>query len=537
MSPIHKVENVKRKAPKSVFLLLLMMTMSLSSCSAKGESMPSNTEDSKVKLEINQEGFPIVNGELSLTMFGPNVGVSKWEDMKYFIEMEKKTNIHFNFITPPNESFETQKKLLFASRDLPDIFYASSLSNSEITKYSKQGLLIPLENLIEQYAPNIQRMFEELPDVKKSITALDGHIYALPSVDRSLPWNYSPLWYNGSFLKALEVKKLPETTEELFELLTRMKNEDPNGDGEQDEIPLTAVKLSDINQWFMGFFGIVSPAQGVYEDKVQYGALKPEYREYLIYMNRLWENELLDHETFSQSHEQKLLKGNNNRVGLYSSWGPGALLGMEDNTANPMMQPVSSPNVKKPVIPISPGQSVGQFAITNVNPYPEATIRWIDYSYSPEGSIFLHSLYEGDIWEWADRENGIRRYISGFPQDYRGTLTPNYGINVPHWTQIEYAKSFKSEFSEFNYAETDKKIIAYGQVPFPNVFLTAEELDQIAGITADLNTYVEDMEMKFITGREPISMWDSYVQTLKEIGVDKLVDVYQTAYDRYESIK
>lgn len=148
--------------------------------------------------------------------------------MKYFKEMEKNTNIHFTFQTPPLESFETRKKLLFASNELPDIFYASSLSNSEITQYSKQGLLIPLEDLIEKHAPNIQKLFEEHPDIKKSITASDGHIYALPSVDRSLPWSKSPLRYNGSFLNALHVYQLPETTDELYELLKRMKNEDPN---------------------------------------------------------------------------------------------------------------------------------------------------------------------------------------------------------------------------------------------------------------------------------------------------------------------
>ena len=37
-------------------------------------------------------------------MFGPNVGVAKWEDMKFFQEMEKKTNIAFKFNTPPNTS-------------------------------------------------------------------------------------------------------------------------------------------------------------------------------------------------------------------------------------------------------------------------------------------------------------------------------------------------------------------------------------------------------------------------------------------------
>lgn len=513
----------------SFFLLISV----LSACTSRSAQSQKNETISKQKIEINKKGFPIVDEKMTLTMFAPNVGVAKWETMKYFKEMERKTNIHFIFNTPPTDSFTTRKKLLFASNELPDIFYASSLSNTEITRYSKQGLLVPLEGLIAQYAPNIQKMFEEHPDVKKSITALDGHIYALPSVDRSLPWYRSPLWYNGSFLKALNVTKLPETTDELYELLIRIKNEDPNKNGERDEIPLTTAKMEEINQWFMGFFGIVSIGHGVYNGQVKYGAIQPEYKAYLEYMHRLWEEGLLDHETFSQSDEQKNAKGIDNRVGLYASWGPGAFLGMSDNLENPMMQPVIGPAIAKPVIPISSGQSVGQFAITKENPSPEATIRWIDYSYSQEGSAFLHSLYEGDIWEWADKEKTIRKYISGLPREYRGTLTPNYGINVPHWTQIEYAKSFKNEFSDFNYRETETKIIANGQVPFPDVFLKPEELDQITGIATVLNDYVVQMEEKFITGEEPLSNWDLYVQTLKDFGVDQLVEVYQAAYERF----
>ena len=516
-----------------VLLISLLLISVLSACTSQRAQSQQSERSSMREININKQGFPIVNDKITLTMFAPNIGVSKWENMKYFKEMEKKTNIHFTFQTPPLESLKTRKKLLFASKELPDIFYASSLSNSEITKYSEQGLLIPLEDLIVQYAPNIQKMFELLPDVKKSITTLDGHIYALPSVDRSLPWGQSPLWYNGSFLSALGVSKLPETTDELYALLLRMKNEDPNQNGQKDEISITAMEMSDINQWFMGFFGIVSNAHGVYDGQVKYGAIQPEYKAYLEFMHRLWAEGLLDNETFSQSNEQMFSKGNDNRVGLYAGWGPGAFLGKNDSDDNPMMQPVKAPNIEKPVIPISSGQKSGQFAITNVNPSPEASIRWIDYSYSSEGSAFLHSLEEGDVWEWANKEKTIRKYISGLPTNHRGMLTPNYGIAVPQWTRTYFAKSFKNEFSKFNYRETETKIIANGQVPFPNLFLQPEELDQVMGISTVLDDYVKQMEEKFITGEEPLSNWDLYVQTLKDFGVDRLVSVYQTAYDRF----
>lgn len=510
----------------SILAIILLLVGFIAACN-KDESA-----NEKKDVVVNKEGFPIVNEKIELEIFGPNVGVAKWEDMKFFKVMEEKTNIKFKFNTPPLDSFDTQKNLVFASNELPDIFYGASLTNSDVVKYSQTGQLIPLDDLIEEYAPNVKRMFEEYPDVKKTITAPDGHIYTLPALDRNLPWNIHPMWYNGHFLEALGVTELPTTPEELIELLRRFKNEDPNGNGEQDEIPLTAQGMWDIRQWFMGFFGLKSIAQAQYDGVIKYGAVQPEFKEYLQFMNQLWEEGLLDPETFSQTGEQKAAKGKANRVGLFANWGPGMFLGEEESTKHPMMQPIKGPNVDKPVIPISPGQSINQFAISNTNPYPEATMRWIDYSYSEEGYAFLHGLDEGDVWVWADEAKTKRKMIEG-GEEKRGTMTPAYGIPVPAWAHEEYVKSFYGEYEEFRDKETQEKILKYGEVALPQLFLLLEELDEIAGINADIIAYVEQMEAKFITGAESFDKWDEYVKTAEEIGVDKIVKVYQKAYDRY----
>lgn len=166
--------------------------------------------------------------------------------------MEELTNISFEFRTPNLDSAPTQKNLMLASGDYTDIIFAGGLSHEEQVQYGGQGVLIPLEELIAEYAPNIQKIFEEYPEVLKSITATDGHIYALPQVMMGENWYRGPLWYNGAWLEALEVDvdELPETTDELFDLLVRFKEEDPNGNGEADEIPLTGHTMDDLRQFF-----------------------------------------------------------------------------------------------------------------------------------------------------------------------------------------------------------------------------------------------------------------------------------------------
>lgn len=57
---------------------------------------------------------------------------------------------------------------------------------------------------------------------------------------------------------------------------------------------------------------------------------------------------------------------------------------------------------------------------------------------------------------------------------------------------------------------------------------------EINTIEMDLESYVEQMEAKFITGVEPISNWDNYVETIEGMNIDRYIEIYQDAYDRWE---
>ncbi len=167
-----------------------------------------------------------------------------------------------------------------------------------------------------------KKMLEENPDVKRSITTVDGHIYSLPrvSVGSTSIWYKGPIWYNGKWLEALDVKELPETTDEFYELLVRFRDEDPNGNGEADEIPMIDVNMDSTRHWMLGAFGMKEWGIEEQNGKVRYTPITEEYKSYLTYMNKLYSQKLLDSETFSQADEQKKAKGQNNRVGAFPDY-------------------------------------------------------------------------------------------------------------------------------------------------------------------------------------------------------------------------
>jgi len=39
--------------------------------------------------------------------------------------------------------------------------------------------------------------------------------------------------------------------------------------------------------------------------------------------------------------------------------------------------------------------------------------------------------------------------------------------------------------------------------------------------------------VKFITGRSPLTEWDTFVKNAKSMGVDRILTIRQAQYDRY----
>ncbi|NGP43924.1 extracellular solute-binding protein [Bacillaceae bacterium SIJ1] len=524
------------KAKVGFLLSFMLSVVMLVACS---ESESSVSERSK-EISLTKEGFPIVEEPVTMEMFGPSTSIADWEDMHFFKEMEEITNVKLTFLNPSLESLETQKNLMFASGDYSDILFGASLTLEEQVDYGSQGILIPLNDLIEEHAPNVQKVLEDYPLVEQVITATDGNIYALPNVDMGITWDRGPMWYNQKWLDALEVEGLPETTDELYQLLKRFKTEDPNGNGEADEIPLTAFKIEDIRQWFLGFFGHLDPGLEVIDGEVIFGAIQPGYKAYLEYMNKLYAEGLLDPESFSQTGDQKKAKGQANQIGLFADWSPHFTLGGEAEPGDhPMMQPVRSDIVDEPRLPKRDGISPGQFAITSSNPYPEVAIRWVDYLYSLEGATLANIGKEGVFWEWKDEEKGIRvnketpaQYGSG--EEWRGSLTPDFGVPIPKRGYTEIGLSWEDS-STFTLDETAEKFEPYAQVALPKMFLTKEEQNEVGRIRADLDAYVEQMEAKFITGQEPLSKWDEYVDTVNKMKVGRLIEIYAEAYEKFNT--
>ena len=115
------------------------------------------------------------------------------------------------------DGWDEKKGLLFAG-ELPDAFYGQGiLTDVDVIKYASQGILIPLEDMIEEYCPNISKLLEN-EEYRKALTAPDGHIYCLPSLTELSPKTHEKLFINKTWLDQLGLP-LPTTLEEFEETL------------------------------------------------------------------------------------------------------------------------------------------------------------------------------------------------------------------------------------------------------------------------------------------------------------------------------
>lgn len=532
------------KLKKGLLSLIILIVISLFFVGCSGNDTTTTKNDNRngnveeTESNFNIEGYPIVDEPITLKMMGKSSPIQpEWGDMGFFKVMKEKTNINFDFITATDDDFTQQKQLAFASLELPDLFYGADLTSNEEADYGAQGILIPLDDLIDKYAPNFKNLMEKYPDIKPSITTPDGHIYALPALDTS-PESKTPImWLNGAWLEQLGVDR-PSTMDEFYDLLKMFKEKDPGNVG--DVIPLTANSLADLRLGLLPNFGLVHD-DGIYEidGKVNYAFIQNEFKEYLKFMNRLYDEQLLDNEMFSHTWEQFIAKGD--RIGVFSTW-PIVQVGFEDpqEALNyPILPPMTSiTNDEKLTIELHEIRR-GRAAITKDNEHPEATMRWIDHAYSEEGTILSRLGIEGETYEWNDdRTEWTLLSKDGLSTtETNAQHAPAVGTNVPMVLTEEYLKREANNpaIHEIK-AKVSEELIPYAKIPYPLVYFTIEEQERINTLKPDIDTYFEQMEAKFITGAESIEEdWEKYIQTFEDLGIEEYIDIHQQAYDRWAS--
>lgn len=500
--------------------------------------------------------FPVSDEKIELTIF--TAKPSTLEDLNtnlFTEELETLTNVHITWQTCTEDGLNEKRNVLFASGDYPDVLLSANITKEEQMLYGSQGVLIPLNDLIDEHTVELKRLLDEIEWLRPAITAPDGNIYALPQINECYHCTMGQkLWINQTWLDNLGLE-MPTTTEEFEAVLQAFKDQDPNGNGVADEIPLSGA----ISGWNTGLEDALLNAF-IYNDgssdayrvllkdgKAEFVPDQEKYKEGLEWLAGLYEKGLIDPAAYTQPADQYKQMGMSSDAvfGVAAGGAPIAFtqMGSERMGEYVALPPLTGPDGVSYTAYNPIGMTGGAFAITNANQNPVETIKWIDYLYSEEGTRRANEGREGE--EWVKPEEGVLG-INGEQAEWQRARSlddvqnvvwqgMSVGAVTEHYRLSEVAGEIGTTegFEAFMYQETKNKYDGHQPEEFlPEVYVLPEDLDEMAQIKGPLHDYVEQSAAKFITGAMDLDTeWDSYIENLKKLKCDRYVEILQTAYD------
>ncbi|MEY8354587.1 extracellular solute-binding protein [Lachnospiraceae bacterium 54-53] len=525
----------------AVFLSSVLTAGLLAGCgNSKDVSDPAGAEANKEgnAAAVNAEGFPIVNEPVTMTVYGAkDQNQAPWKDVLILREYEKMTNIHMDYQeVPEGDGFEENKQLLFASNELPDVFMRCMFTPEQIANYGVVGKqLLPLEDLIAEYAPNLTKILDENPTIRQAMTASDGHIYSIYPIDMSATGIAQfKQWINKKWLDELGLE-IPKNLEEFKEVLIAFRDGDPNGNGQQDEIPL-GIRDSDAVYALGGSFGLQHQLRDTYNidenGKVHNWLCDDEFKEYLMYLNDLYEEKLL---------WQDYYKGDNRpawRSNLAGELYGAMYMPYSDVFINCELdyagyEPLIGPHGDQLWSDVQNGiTEKGSFALSSTCKDPAAAIRWVDYFYGEEGEVFASFGIEGVSYELD--ENGVPRFKDEIINDPTGFMTALGKINLVPGAHFPCYRSDRTDHVVASDRTKEVSEILMDFIPekiYPKPAVSPEDADRVTAIEQDLINYRKEAVAKFILGEWSFDQWEEYCSTMEQIGIRELEEIYQRAFD------
>ena len=568
-----KNKTLKTKRSMSLLLGLAMVLGSLTACgntadAPSKESVKESTSAATATSEASAETAVTEEDDMSETLTYKLAVHSAsdqgdWNEYYCIKYIEEKFNVDIQVEMISSDVWDEKAALMFASDSLPDFFINSSV---DVTTYGPQGYFLALEDYIsEEATPNIWKALEEVPGIRKASTELDGHIYALYGADLGIRERAKCRFYINTAWAEEILGKQPETLDEFYEYLKGVKERDMDGDGDADnEIPLGGFYKDCPNEGnimlaLLSAFGYTSlKVEGMEDGSVVYVPAEDNYKEFLRYMNVLYTEGLLDNEYFTQDADQFNAKDAQDLYGAFCWYSSGINhLEEEDFKQYDGIEPMTSAYNDEKIWPATEMTTLGKFIITKNCENPERLMKIMDWCYSEDGYLTILNGWEMDTneeypgygykKEWNDEhtELAIDFYgpdgVQDPPEGYESYSSFRYAVIAPPYGYFPLYRNYSAVYTAPAQLWLTHNIVDYYADYYhegwsSKIKFSKEESDELSLLETDITAYKEEMETKMITGELDIDAnWDSYLEGLDKRGLESMLEIYQTAFDRWNS--
>ncbi len=564
---------MKSKRMVALGLATLLAAGAVTGCGSTNESGEGIGESTIENYSSPKAATPGEAGDNTLVVaLTQSSMVTDYENNYFTKYLEDKLGINIEFYMLPSDASETRTKvnLLATSNEaLPDVMVVDNhLTNEMILQLGSSGFFKTLDEYVSD--PSVMPNYNAIPEEDRRImntasTQADGHIYSLAAFEPET-WNMTPnrTYINKAWLDKLGLE-VPKTTAELKDVLLAFRDGDPNGNGIQDEIGVYGISAGgygeNVIDSLMNAFLFWNGGLALSEDGQTVFApfVTDEFKEGLTYMNDLFNEGVLSANIFTDDGQQfkAILNQETPIVGLVSA---GSLSNWPDvvNNANfaqmELIEPLKGENGCQytPYYPYSPGQ---ELMIIEGTDKLDLALKFADEFFNHDTSIIERFGEEGVDWtrDPAELEGHSNAYVEAGLYDSVSMLVTStvwadnqsqtWRNHGPRYASLEMGNTVY-DFSGGNKFDPEDRTQLFGksyqlyynkhpEKVLPTLKYTLEETEQIQDQLTNIMPFVRQSMAEFITGGKSIdSEWDSYIEALNSMGLDKWITAAQAAYER-----
>lgn len=507
-------------------------------------------EDTAADTGAEAAAYPLAEGG-TLTYWlqlNPNVSANftNLGDTELGKNWQENTGVTVEFQHPAAGQENEQFNLMVADGNLPDIIERGWVNAypGGPEKAISDGVIIALNDVIDQYCPNLKKYLSENPDIDRMVKTDNGTYFAFPFIRGEDGLCYTV----GSFIRKDWLDELgmevPTTIDEWHDVLVAFKEEK----GAVAPLCFDNANFKFSNPFAFAYGVGMSSSKFILDDngEVVYAPAQEGWKEYLTTMHQWYEEGLIDADIATLTGDQVTAKMTTDQAGASVGWAASRmqLFMTTAQQENPDYLLVPAPQ------PAAKAGETAEYAYKENN-FPdvgaaitascenvELAARFLDYGYSEEGHNLFNFGTEGVSYNWegdtavytetiTNNEDGwpiaqaLSKYIRA---NYNGPFVQDMNY-LEQYLQLETAKLCPSTWG----VETAK------DHTLPPITPTEEESKELATITNEMDTYVEEMMLKFMFGTESLDNWDTYIQTLEGMNLQRAIEIEKAAYERYNA--
>ena len=469
------------------------------------------------------------------------VNTETMEGMLVLDALQEITNIHFDVSAANGAAEQDNFNLMIAAGDYCDIissmeFYATGLEGAV-----EEGIIQDLAEVVPEKCPIYwSKLTENTSTLMRAYTD-SGYLPTIcvlyPEVGQEV---IGPV-LRGDWLDEWGME-MPKTYDDLYAYLEKALTEK----GAIYDMVSTEGLVSDLAMGENINLGGYEVVDGV----VEFGMAQPAFKDYLKFMNKLYTNGIISQDFFTDTASDL-----NSAARLNFGLGTNSLLSVGANNTSDVMMNVTDEAFEMRVMPYvtidgTTENHLGPDTLTDTmkdpDPWAFSTecddidplLQMVEFMFSDEGYLLTNYGVEGETYTLVDGEPQYTDLIINNPDGLSYFFASYVYASNAATGFFPYINDMSKTFYEFNDNQwqvfEDLKQLSDCAYTYPTyASMTTEESAEYSSVESDLSTYSESKVLEFIVGSADIDAeFDTYVDTLYEMGLQDLIDLKQAAYDR-----